>query len=325
MAYQTGIVADYHDVLDTLAAFAVAQGWTQDALGDVVAATERELMLNNGSIYVSLGAKTWSQYNRANTTVRTATKGVSMLGNTGYTGGNHWWEQPGRAAIEAQANDLSETNMAYWLFGDATYVHMVIRPVGGVYKQLGFGTLDQLGGSYTDGAYVFATYWDCYTTRIHLESVSDHKYLFDAGCGYDATEDERKHTHVRADLEGGSPEWRYMASIPSAGSFPAVAFGVYRDGNVADYLDAFGGRSPNALNGQVITHPIHVHALLANGNYQRLGVVPDLRFVWLDGVEPEQQLTLGSDNWVCFPVIQKNGATGTPNSGLYGLACRIVP
>ena len=38
-----------------------------------------------------------------------------------------------------------------------------------------------------------------------------------------------------------------------------------------------------------------------------------------------QILTRGGDNWICFPVIRKNGTGSTQNSAEYGLAYLANP
>ena len=325
MAYQTGIVADHFDILDTLATFAAANGWTVDALRDYTSSPKRrELILHQGSSYFGLGATFKDQYSRANTGSRADVVGIYLRGCTGFSTGDAWYQQPGVSNIEAAANDLPETSMAYWLFGGSDYLHMVIRPVAGVYKHIGIGRLDKGAASYTGGEYAVATFWQNYSADINDSGNGDHHLAFDAGAGSQLVADDAKWSHVRADLDGGSPEWRAFAEL-GAGSLALRALGAYRDFSDGDFYNDIVKRTPNDLNGQVILHPIRPHALLANSNYKRLGQVPDLRLVYLTNVEPEAQLVIGSDTWHCFPVIQKNGAAGTPNSGSWGMAFKEVP
>lgn len=60
-----------------------------------------------------------------------------------------------------------------------------------------------------------------------------------------------------------------------------------------------------------------------------VGSVPDLRFVNIKNMSPQQEITLGDDTWKVFPQLRQadwlNGLTELmPSSGYYGLAFKKI-
>jgi hypothetical protein len=52
---------------------------------------------------------------------------------------------------------------------------------------------------------------------------------------------------------------------------------------------------------------------------------PASRLVRIDNLTPGDVMTIGSDQWKCFPVIRKNGGPGLETSLNWGYAYRVVP
>ena len=58
-----------------------------------------------------------------------------------------------------------------------------------------------------------------------------------------------------------------------------------------------------------------VPAIIINNNTYLPGQWPDVRYVDLTFISPKQEITLGSDTWMCFPLIAKHA--GAQPTGVY--------
>jgi hypothetical protein len=58
------------------------------------------------------------------------------------------------------------------------------------------------------------------------------------------------------------------------------------------------------------------------GLYSPIGQPPHLRWVRLDHLQPRDVITIGTEQWMTFPVIRRDGGVGQPNSGRLGIAYR---
>jgi len=86
--------------------------------------------------------------------------------------------------------------------------------------------------------------------------------------------------------------------------------------------------TPNAFNSQASLVPIHIQALtsLSTPNWIYLGYIEHIRYIRIDNYNIGDIITLGSDQWMIFPVFKKdvvnrNGATWGA-SGTVGYAIR---
>lgn len=87
--------------------------------------------------------------------------------------------------------------------------------------------------------------------------------------------------------------------------------------------------SPNSGNLESPLLPIPVVIARPSSLYSMVLQPAHARFVRLDNYNPGQTLTLGTDNWVLYPFLQKNsaarnGGNGITHSGTFGLAIRKV-
>lgn len=299
MAYETGVANSPSDLLDKMRVFAAANGWTVNRWQN-----GNELCLQLGVQYVNVNAQDGNDL-------------IVLYGSTGYDGGAAWNAQPG-TSNSIHCNGMAGPYAAYHLFSDgANYIHCAAEVSAGLFRHVVFGGIEKTG-AFTGGAYVDAVHWD--GAPIYIDNPDDerHSVLFDNNAlrdyfwGYGGG-------RLRADIDGLVDKWwafdrnsTYRAS------------GGIRSGGLLDWLS---DRSPNTFNALTPLFPIYIHVKRpdAGSKWSILGTVRDLRFCDITHIDPGATLTIGSDDWMIFPIVQKNGGTDEPNSGTYGYAYRKVP
>ena len=313
MAYQTGTANDLDDLIGIIRAFAEAQGWTihRHVVGTAI---DSELILSSGSTYAVLKARTftgsfWYYGVSQNMTIEE----LWIYGATAYDSAAAFDAQPG-STYEKIANHMYGPFAAYHLFGTAQYIHVVVEQSAGEFRHILFGEIDKTA-TFTGGAYIAATFWDHNYNYIDSPDSGGHQLPFSAG-----SKNYRMNTEVRADLDGYT--WgicyRYDSSKPEVISLP-------RSGNAMNAL--LIECAPNEFNGVTPLLPMPVAFERTGGKFSPLGYVPDMRLCNMRNLSPGQEITLGTDTWVCFPMMTKKDPSirdDRPNSGWYGYAYRKV-
>lgn len=85
------------------------------------------------------------------------------------------------------------------------------------------------------------------------------------------------------------------------------------------------GASLQTHNANNTLVPIRLYGHTADGNYQRLGDVPDIRWTNIKNLNFGQVVDDGTDKWKCYPAYKKNAANlngGSSDSGQIGFAVR---
>lgn len=85
------------------------------------------------------------------------------------------------------------------------------------------------------------------------------------------------------------------------------------------------GASLQTHNANNTLIPIRLYGHTADGNYQRLGDVPDIRWTNIKNLNFGQVVDDGTDKWKCYPAYKKNAANlngGDSDSGQIGFAVR---
>ena len=312
MPYQTGTATDVADLLDKLRVFASANGWTVNTW------LNGWLSLQSGSLYFNFMADT-----AVGSNARYAGPRVLVRGATGFDSAQSFTTQPGTSP-EAEANDMAGPFAAYHFFVAADYIHVVVEVTAGIFTHFVAGLL-QKAGAYTGGEYVDAVQWTTNASNgnPNYPEYSDNNLMFDQLTGYYS-----KEGYLHADIDGKTDNWFEFGTGGPAGN---RARGVTRNsGASAGLLQALWERSPNTFNGVSPLLPIAVAVERSGALYSPAGVVKDLRLVNMAYLTPGQTLTIGSDQWLCFPARQKTdvwnqSGSNVPSSGYYGYAYRKVP
>ena len=318
MAYETGIATSLFDLLDKIRVFAAARDFTVNENTVVNSETRRVYLqkatANGGGLTFHLGLEAF--VNAAATTTE-----IRIRGATGYTSGAVLGSQPGAPSVSAVMNFVGNgPYVAYHLFSNAAgdYVHCVLEYSAGFFSHLVFGELDKYG-DYAGGHYCDAVFIG--TTPSLRSNYNDgwSRWLFD-NMGYSGTQQQG---HVSANVE--SVVWRRFDN--SSGTTTTFdAYGKGR-GGFTERLAAFS--QPNTLNLATPFIPIYIFTDSGgpnSGNRAPLGMVRDLRLVWLQSFAVGQEVTLGTDSWLVFPVTrrsnQQNTSDSLPNSWQLGYAYR---
>lgn len=305
MAYASHTsVANAADLIDRIVSFAGANGWTVER-NSLVGANRTAAVRKAGvSDYVHL-------YNTNANTVR-------LRISVGYDEALPPADQP-NVSGEAVCTLLSGPYPRAFLFssGDQVWVSVAIAR-SGEYRHLTFGVVEKIG-AYTGGTYVDGSNWP--GSGWWASFTNNHAPFLSLGSG--ATRG-----HVRVDIPVDERE-NFFFSFNATNNTRVVSDAGEGTGALAAALVNRADR--NAFSGRSVLHtiPLYVARTGSETFYSPIGVVQDVRYCSINKFEPEQEITIGSDTWVVFPVAAKramNSSTGEQPaaSGDYAYAIRKV-
>ena len=230
----------------------------------------------------------------------------------------------GNAHNSAGDQGFSGASIAYFFFSGQTpagarYCHVVVEGTAGVYFHMWFGTI-QKAGSFTGGQYA---------TSLHVSTAGIAMWPGQHNPGGGAG---TQWTRFDNFASSGSPGWREMNWGVSNNSGTSQFAGLYQGG-----LDAISQRTPFCPI--FATFWENNNPTVNSSRYVIAGHLPDVMQCSMDGREPGEIVTLGSDDWRIFPMHRKttdglsvttlaytntNVAGPAPNndSNLQGLAYR---
>ncbi|MAO60883.1 MAG: hypothetical protein CL549_16130 [Alcanivorax sp.] len=316
MAYETGVATDVIDLLAKIRSLADDLGWTIDRHDPA------ELALHHADAgYFTLRATPEEDDIQTNWDPGPS---ISIWGHTGFDAGAAHNAQPGSSGGEyGRTNALRGPFAAYHLFGTTQYIHCVIEIVPGEFGHFHVGRLDKTG-AYTGGEYVTGTRWDYYLagTSYHNDASSNqHAVPFDGVSYYGPGQGA-----VRLDADGYTGEWGAFKYIGS----DSQAWGPLRllDNHSRSPYSHYWVSTPNTVNALSPLAPILVAFLLRDTKTFLAGAPADLRIVNMRNLTPGETITIGTDEWLCFPIkkrgLERYGPEHEVNSGIFGFAYRKV-
>jgi len=204
------------------------------------------------------------------------------------------------------------------LFSDGTFIHIVVEYGFNSYRHLYYGHMDILGG-YTGGEVIAGSSFN--NSSAYLSYPIDYRhvanqYLFTsnqsglalADCG-----------GVNVNHADNPTPWRRFrgpsSGVASDGFTGVEALGGFKD----DVNDGYLARGFATYAGVNLLVPINLYTPLGSGSsvdHIPIGRPAGIRMVNMTGIEPGEQLTIGSENWRCFPAFRKSDAqsvAGTPS------------
>jgi hypothetical protein len=312
MAYQDSAnLAGPDVVIGQVLTFAAANGWTierNNLVGGNRTATIRKAGVTD---YIHL-------YN-------TDALHVRMRISIGYDSG----------ALPSAQPDVSGENLTllgtgpypttfFFASQDQVWITVAIA-ASGEYRHFTFGRLDK-AGAYTGGTYVDSTYWDtiAYARNFSFKQVpfqAQHYGLYN------------NYGRLRADIpDDARTNWFHQMGAP--GDQASIVYGEAGDGEIGNAGTAailVNRADKNAFSGRSVFQviPLYVKRIGSQVYWSLLGTVQDVRYCSINKLEPEQEITIGSDVWKVFPVAGKrslvNSSAGGPaGSGDYGYAIKKV-
>lgn len=282
--YATGTSTGPADLIGTkLAAFAAANGWSVSSVSGGF------FQFINGSIRANLA---WDS--------------VTVVGqmSAGYASGSAWNAQPDNSGIVAQGNVQAGPFTSYHFYAGSEaghqYLHCIVEWSAGNYWHLFIGELVKFGaytgGQYLDMLWVHPNYKQLpYTQGLH-------RAPFDSfGQGADPTNSGQ----IRADIDAKTNNWLITAS---ANSWTGNSFtGGMRGGLYGNLVHPIGYQKYNSLTPM---HPVDIFGDRGANLRSPIGRVPDTRQVSMRNLTPGQLMTVGSDQWQCFPLWTRSDSSG---------------
>jgi len=330
MSYQKSTSTDPEDLVSDLFTFLTGTpGWTQLYLDTV----------NNRAAITKTGVTGELTFGFEWDTTSVCICGFDGTVSPVVNQKNHL--QPGSSQAVSYSSEISAVqrmntiNGPYqnvWFFEDDNYCHVVVEYATGQFRHMGFGEIIKVG-SWTGGQYQYATYWNQTTAHIDNPASGVNQGWW---------------THFQAVTSGqGTLHLKCGPSFP--GAFDAATKWLFED-DATTQLDADGDRKGFLWNGggyqtgflsyaaslpvgqyngfkPLFPEPLfQVNAQVTPDNWWLLGYLPDRRYVNMNGLNPGEEITVGSEIWVPFPVVRKRYSPGddTEQSYNFGVAYRKV-
>jgi hypothetical protein len=228
-----------------------------------------------------------------------------------------------------RVNTLTGPYQNVWFFEDDNYCHVVVEYATGQFRHFGFGEIIKVG-SWTGGQYQYGHYWNQSASFIDDPTSVQHFGWFGGNIpiGHGTL-------HVRCGpnfpgAESALTKWLQEdnGSINDGDGDPKGI--VFNGGGHLNGFLGYGGAIPmSQYNGFKPLHPeplFHVNDAAAPDQYKLLGFMPDRRYVNMDGLVPGEEITVGSEIWIPFPIVRKRYSPGddTEQSWNFGVAYRKV-
>lgn len=293
MAYSEQTASTPDDVINKIATFASANGWTIDS--NTLAGSNRTLTLRNTTDYIHV-------YNSDATNVR-------VRASVGYTPGQPPANHPNPSG-EALANLGAGPYTKLYMFANASpspHIHVVVELTGGIFRFLSFGMVSKLG-TWTGGTYVDASYWnESQTWRYYW--MRYHSSLFDS------MSDVAYRGSIRCDipLDGRANAWASLGYNAAYRAYTGLFGGDSNTGT--GYLTTqFYNRNSPPFSGQVALGTIEFDIFRIGGFWSPSGSFPNVRYLNMERFNPGQEITVGADVWKVFPMCRKGGGTYEGNA-----------
>jgi len=320
MAYQTGSATDQTDLMSKLSTFAQANGFTEDNYNGV----NRFLSLSRptDSLYVTFY---WDGVDN-----------IQMWQALGYTGGQA--QTPWGQANDSGNPDADWTTnypdrgrginaigsgpfTAYHFFAytNPYRIFVVLEFSAGLYRHFGFGKINKVG-TWTGGAFVAAHHWSFYSGSQDSPSSRYHSLLLD-GAYVPSSDIASQYAGATIHMTGlpeqnAATKWGHVGSTTSGTNHPGndtagnprdIVYGGFRNGlGVMNW----GWLLPDLSNGFIPICPIELFYIYKDTStrfwWYYLGNLPDIGMIHLHGINPAQEITIGSDTWIAFPAVRKS-------------------
>ena len=292
MAYETGGAANRDALLQAIAVFAAAQGWTVHYNGN---RTGTGAGLGT-AIIISKGGQCPTTFKTHNTS-----RWIDIVGHDTYNAGLTTETQTNSSSI-SRANEINGPLQAYHLFAGETYLYCVAEVTAGVFSHFGCGQLETFG-SITPNHFVYGLNWSRSLSPNYAGSATSSYHNVPQD-GNDANSSSTPSTSLRIDYDAVTNRWNSTRS----------GLGFYPDARETRLTRTSGYTQRATLAAPVwlVSRP--------DSLYSFVGIRPNWRIILLDWIAPGDNLTLGSDVWKVFPIIRRNGGAGEVNSGTYGYA-----
>lgn len=304
MAFETGSYSDQDDLVTKLNTFAVADGWTSDALNTGTNVMALHHLGADDPVYVQFS---WNGTS------------IGVFQSTGYDGsapGSNPGDSGsgGVGANDRQVYNIGNGSGTYWFFSDwasgQPHVYVVVEYAALTFRHFGFGCLLK-ANDYTGGAFAYGHYWGQGASDIDAPASSRHAFLLDA-LGSSADRNGTVHVEGFPDQPGAS-KWGV-----TGGHTTEAACGLDGGGNAREPVlggaragfgvSALGFTKASMLQGYLATIAPRLYYRDVNVSPERrhfLGTMPEIFVVQMGALEPLEEFAVGGQTWIVVPAVRK--------------------
>lgn len=338
MTYQTGTATDLADLLSKLDTFATTThgGWTQGYTPNPDT-TNGWFELHKSGISVGAKYAVGAQAPVEHMSLHQATAYLNSSTAPGkHTGdSNNGYNTSDTGHTNAQILTERCVNAlgvgpfpSYYFFAETAglvdHIYVVVEVSTGVFRHFGFGKLVKFGDNWTGGEFVFGHYQDQSVSATAVDTNTTT--LLDG-----LLIDEYRAATVRIGglLNIGAAVWGVVSADASAtlgtdqaGNPRRQVHGGFRVGMEAR---GFGDPVGNSSSGVIPLYQIPAYYRDPNNTrVQRLGYLPNVGALNIRNFAAAQEITIGVDTWVIFPLSLKTTASVANRSQYSGIAYRKV-
>lgn len=338
MAYQNGTATSPTDLLQKLATFLAANGWTQDM--SQADGTGWRYHAHRSGVYVNIrttiNTTTATEYF---TDQHSRTAGGAcwqLYCGDGFSSGSDWRSQSGGPKNYTTPANTVGVGMqlpqgaitGYHFFADETgdNIVVVVEKSAGVFVYCGWGVSLKKMGTWTGGAYFFANEAGYEISYDYAGAYPGHAQTSGTPCASGGWYTQSyPATYVRADVDAFTGKWIGFGSttIGYTGYTGKIGYSctpIKRAGqnsNAPSYAE-YAKRLTSKMTGQSLMLPSRLLAARGADGVSFLGSVPNV-FVCnacQKGYTPATVYPWGTDNYMVFP--------GHPSYPEFGFAIRKV-
>ena len=338
MTFESGTADDLEDLLTKLDVFATTThgGWTQGYVNPQT--TDGWWEVHKGSLSASMKFPVGAQGPPEHMSLHQATGFISVptapgahtadsgngfnTGTTGHTNAN--------LLTERCVRDIGDGPFStYHFFADDTgakdYIHVVVQPTSGMYRHFGWGILNRFGDNWVGGEYMYGHRMN--TGTSDSPTLASHTVLLD---GRGTTALLGATVRIASGLLNQSPAvWGVSAAIASASLGNDTASNARRQihGSFRSGMEprGFGSPAGNASSGVIPMYSIAAYYRDPNNvRAQLLGHMDDVRALNIRNFAPGEEVVIGSDTWVMFPMSIKTLGAVANRSEFSGIAYKKV-
>lgn len=295
MAYYSGQVSSYQELLDVLVAACVAQGWTW-----------ADGILNKGTVYVGLAV---------------STTGITATGGSGKNGTSLLNPAPTRPRLGNMHSTLNlpvfPVQYHIFLFDKEIYLIIKFNVDSFYYLAFGQSSLNLVGAN---GLWISASSCGAGTSNGTNGGVTINQITGGGGSsGAPSPAAPFWNTSNYAD--------NWNNSVIMHGFDDVLWSSRTKNALTVSGITPFQSRQPNDWNSETIFLPLNIYVDRSNNKVSLACQILNARFLRIDNHEPEEIITLGQDRWMVLPFYKKNSASRDggliiDHTGTFGWAIR---
>lgn len=332
MAFEQGTAIDLEDLVAKISTFVQANGWTEDRRDNV----NGIVGWSKNSMFIS------GRWDPADPDYMSLHQATAVLPGAGTEPGDVTGDSGnGYNTTTSHSNtDLdNERNVrlgngafpSYYIFeqdSGPAYVHIVVETSTNVFVHFGVGELNKIGDGWTGGEYCYGHH-----TASGTELSSSGTYLLDGFTNSTSGANESRVATMRitgfpgqiaGSVWGNVWGRRLQSSQPddTAGNDKVPIQGGLRGGPFATPWGLFSANKTTGLIPMYSLGCFYVDDALNHVYF--LGWQPDVRGVNIRSISPKEEVVIGSDTWVIFPLSKRDITNDPDTSGYSGVAYKKV-